>query len=241
MTRFQVIIRGRNCRKYISACLKSLRKQSYDNWLATVILDAPTDGSESIACKYASKDSRISVYVNKKRKGLSANMWRGMKYANAKPEDVIAWLDADDELPSDALKTVSKVYGKNNLLATHGSYWRMDLKRRTKMSRAYKKSVRKESWRGSHLKTFKYKLMAFFPKKYLKDKKGKWYQASSDVALMIPILELAGLDRVKFIRKITYKWRMTPDAIYKDKTGAKLQLKNKREIMAKKPLKRVVF
>ncbi len=240
--RFQIIIRGRNCKKYISDCLKSLRGQSYANWLATVILDAPTDGSESIACRYATLDSRICVYVNKKHKGVAANMWHGMKLADAGPEDVIAWLDADDELPGGALKIVAKAYEKKpELLATHGSYWRMDLKRRTKMSRAYNKSVRKESWRGSHLKTFKHKLMEHFPKKYLKDKRGKWYQASSDVALMIPVLELAGLDRVKFIRKYTYKWRMTSSAIYKDKTGAKLQLKNKREIMAKKPLRRVEF
>jgi glycosyltransferase involved in cell wall biosynthesis len=240
MTRFQVIIRGYNCKKYISACLKSLIAQSYTNWLATVILDAPTDGCESIACKYADRDDRISVYVNHKRVGISANIWRGMKYAYADSEDVIAWLDADDELFDYALKIVAKAYEKKpDLLATHGSYWRMDLKRRTKMSRAYRKSVRTESWRGSHLKTFKYKLMAHFPKKYLKDKKGNWYKASSDVALMIPILELAGLDRVKFIHKCIYKWRMTPNAIYKDKTGGKLQLKNKREILKKVPLERV--
>jgi glycosyltransferase involved in cell wall biosynthesis len=188
-----------------------------------------------VACEYAALDSRINVYINKNHKGLAANMWRGMKLANPEPEDVIAWLDADDELFEGALKIVAKKYEKKpDLLVTHGSYWRMDLKRRTKMSRPYKKSFRKESWRGSHLKTFKYKLMEHFPKEYLKDKKGKWYQAASDVALMIPIFELAGLDRVKFIRKYTYKWRMT-----NNKTRAKLQLRNKREIMAKKPLERV--
>jgi len=239
MIRFQVIIRGYNCQKYLSACLKSLISQSHTNWIATVVLDAPKDGSESIACKYADKDKRIQVYVNSKRLGLAANIWRGMKYAEPNPEDVIVWLDADDELYEYSLKKVAKAYDKNpELLVTHGSYYRQDLKRRTKMSREYKKgiSVRNQSWRGSHLKTFKYKLMEHFPKEYLKDKKGKWYMASSDVALMIPILELAGLDRVKFIRKCIYKWRKTSQA-----TNVKLQLRNKKDIMSKKPLKRMVF
>ncbi len=240
--RFQVIIRGRNCKKYISACLKSLLKQSYANWMATVVLDAPTDDSEKVAFKYV--DERISVHVNKKRLGLSANIWNGIKLANAKPEDIVVIFDADDELDKGALKTVAKAYEKRpTLLATHGSYRHIGRKRRTKISKAYskKKSVRKQPWRGSHLKTFKYKLMDYFPKSYLKDKKGKWYMASSDIALMIPILELAGLDRTKFISKIIYKWRKTPDTIYKNKKGYRLQQKNKKEIYAKKPLKRVEF
>ena len=236
MTRFQVIIRGRNCKKYLSACLKSLRAQSYTNWLATVVLDAPTDGSK---VKYA--DKRIRVHVNKKRLGVTANIWRGLKYAEAEPEDVIAILDADDELYKSALKLVAKTYEKRpKLLATYGSYYRTDLKRRTRTSKPYnKKSVRKQPWHGSHLKTFKYKLMEHFPKSYLKDSKGKWYQASSDIALMIPILELAGLDRTKHIHRCIYKWRKTPQTIFANAKGRKLQLKNKKEIMAKKPLKRV--
>ena len=76
-------------------------------------------------------------------------------------------------------------------------------------------------------------------KKYLKDKRKKWYTASSDVALMLPILELAGMDRVKFIKKTIYKWRMTSGAILK--TDRKLQIRNEKEIKAKKPLKRVVL
>ncbi len=240
--RFQVIIRGRNCKRYLSDCLKSLQKQTYDNWKAMVILDAPTDRSEQTALKFAHKDKRIKVWLNSKRKGVAHNIWWGMKYAEPKPEDVIAWLDADDELDKSALKTVAKAYEKP-ILATHGSYRHMHKKKRTRISKAYskKKSVRKQPWRGSHLKTFKHKLMRHFPKSYLKNKKGKWYMASSDIALMIPILELAGLDRTKFISKIIYKWRKTPDTIYTNKKGNRLQQKNKREILKKKPLERVEF
>ncbi|MCP3683646.1 MAG: glycosyltransferase family 2 protein, partial [bacterium] len=166
MTRFQVIIRGYNCKEYLSACLKSLIRQSYTNWKALVILDAPTDKSHKVALKWASKDSRIKVWLNSKRKGVAYNIWWGMKYAEPKPEDVIAWLDADDELYEFALKIVAKKYEKRpNLRATYGSYYRPDLKRRTKISKPYNKdkSVRKQPWRGSHLKTFKYKLMRHFP------------------------------------------------------------------------------
>jgi len=242
MTRFQVIIRGYNCKKYLRDCVDSLLKQKYDNWLATIILDHPTDGSVKVAMECASVDPRITLYVNKKRKGVACNIWRGMKHAKAKPEDVIAWLDADDMLKFGALKIVAKEYEKKpKLLVTHGSYWRTDLQRRTKTSKKYNKDkpVREQPWRGSHLKTFKYKLMEHFKKRWLKDKKGKWYMASSDMALMIPILELAGLDRVKFIRKAIYKWRMTSKALLK--TDRQLQIKNEKEIRARKPLKRVKF
>jgi cellulose synthase/poly-beta-1,6-N-acetylglucosamine synthase-like glycosyltransferase len=244
MIRFQVIIRGYNCKKYLADCLESLIAQVYTNWKATLILDHPKDGSVKVAYKYASKDPRITLYVNKKRKGLACNMWRGMKYAKADDEDVFAWLDADDELPKLALKMVAHEYEKREeLLVTHGSYKHLGKRGRTRMSRAYRKGtpIREQKWRGSHLKTFKAKMFKHFKKRYLKDKNKKWYMASSDVALMIPILEMAGLKRIKFIKKITYKWRPTPDTIYKDKEGKALQLKNKKEILKKKPLKRVVF
>lgn len=237
--KFRVVIRGRNCQVYLRDCLDSLIKQTYSTWKATIVLDAPQDGSLQIAQKYARRDRRISVHVNKKHIGVAANVWKGIFLTNANDEDVIAILDADDELYINALEIVAKEFAKNpKLLATYGSYWRFDMKKRTKTSRPYKKNkpVRKQTWHGSHLKTFKFKLMKHVPKECLKDSKGEWYQAASDLALMIPILELAGLDRAKHISRCIYKWRRTPY-----KTRGHLQLRNKREIRKKKPLKRVEF
>lgn len=232
---FKVIIRGRNCKAYIHDCLNALLKQTYGNWSATIILDAPEDESYKTVKEYE-KNKQIKIFLNKKRKGVAANIYKGIKLACAEDEDVIVIYDADDELTKDALATVAKAYKNNKILATYGSYWRFDIKRKTKTSKPYNKNkpIRKQKWHGSHLKTFKYKLYKHLPKEYLKDSNGEWYQAASDLALMIPLLELAGLDRTKHIKKCIYKWRRTPF-----KTRGHLQKRCKKEIYKKKPLQRV--
>ena len=47
-----ILIRGRNCEKYLKTCLKSLQAQTYQNWRAMVVLDAPEDDSYQIALPY---------------------------------------------------------------------------------------------------------------------------------------------------------------------------------------------
>ena len=237
MVKFRVIIRGHNCQDYLHHCLKALIKQTFPKWKATVILDAPKDDSVSIAKKYARRDKRIKVFVNKKRLGVAANIWKGIALAEAKDEDVIAIYDSDDRLSKDALETVAKEYAKNpKLLITYGSFWRTDKKKKTKTSKPYnkRKNIRKQPWHGSHLKTFKHKLYKHYKKEWLQDKNGNWYQAASDIALMFPLFEMAGFDRTKHIKKCIYKWNRTPY-----KTRGHEQARNKKELRKRKPVRRL--
>jgi len=233
----KIIIRGRNCEKYLIECLNSIRVNAFDEWQAYIILDNPEDRSAILVKAFLKLDSRFNLQVNKKQYGVAANIWKGIKFANPKPEDIIAIVDADDTIRSKSLGLINDKYLNNSsLLLTHGSFYRMDKKRSTKTSRAYSpnKPVRKQSWRASHLKTFKFKLFQHFQKEWLKDANGNWLQAASDVALMMPLIELAGFDRIKFIKQITYEWRMTSQ-----KTRGHVQKRNKDYVMKQKPLKRL--
>ena len=234
---FSIIMRGRNCQDYIKKSLKCLINQTYTNWSATIILDAPEDDSYKIAKKIVKDDDRFKLFKNKKRMGVAYNMWYGVKRSNATNGDVIAWYDADDELPPKSLKIVSKVYKKNPKIAlTYGSFWRLDKKKKTKTSRPLKKNVpvRRQKWHLSHLKTCKYELFQHLPIDCLKDSWGNWFQAASDVATMVPLSELAGPDRCQHVPEITYLWNMT-----KHKTKGHMQKRAKDEIYKKTPLKRL--
>ena len=234
---FRVIIRGWNCEKYLGKCLRSLIKQSCPDWKATVILDAPEDGSVKLAKAYSKKEPRISVFVNKTRVGVAANILTGITKAGPDDEDIVIIYDSDDELTHDALETVLHYYNKDSkLLLTYGSYLRTDKHRRTKTSKAYKhgRPVRKQRWHASHLKSFKYKLFKHYKSGWLKDDNGNWFQGASDVALMLPLIEMAGFDRTKHIHKIIYKWNYT-----KHKTRGHVQKRNKDMIYKRKPVERV--
>ena len=235
MITFRLLIRGRNCKLYIRKCLDSILKQSYSHWKAYIQLDDPRDRSEVFAKRYADKYDNIELVVKKKNRGVAYRTYHGIHAMKPADEEVIAIVDADDTIPKNALKTEAKVYeSRPDLLATYGSYWRQDKKKVTKTSQKYKsrKQLRKV-WHGSHLKTFKYKLFKHLKKSAFKDDNGKWLQAASDLALMIPLIEMAGLKRTKYIRKITYYYyyRKQKDGIGGKRKGAM------RCIFAKKPYK----
>jgi len=151
---------------------------------------------------------------------------------------VICIVDADDTLDPRALEIVNKHYERKGCLATHGSYIKNSKGRKTRVSKPYPEGVkvRKSKWRGSHLKTFKFKLWKHFPKKYLQDDKGNWGEAASDLGLMFTIIELAGLKNVRHISKPIYLW--------KDNTKFKTNLNKQKkwaEIFRSKKILEAVF
>jgi len=57
-----ILIRGRNCEKYIEKCFNSLYRQTYQNWRAMVVLDAPEDNSYKKALPYEA--NKIYIHLN---------------------------------------------------------------------------------------------------------------------------------------------------------------------------------
>ena len=68
----------------------------------------------------------------------------------------------------------------------------------------FEKNIRKCAWRGSHLRTFKYKVWKHIKDEDLKDDKGRYYRTAWDCAFMWPMIEMAGINRVQFIPDILY-------------------------------------
>jgi len=235
------IIRGRNCQKYIATCLRSIAAQKYTDWHAHISLDDPTDKSEDAAKSIIQRlgiSSRCTLKTNKRHQGLSKNLYRTLQTCGANSNDICAIVDADDFIHKGTFRYINKLYErKPSILLTYGSYIKLSKGRRTRISRVYKKEaqVRKAKWHASHLKTFKFKLFRELPEEYVKDEKGEWLPAASDLAIMMGLIEMAGLDQCKYVEKLCYYWR--DDTPYK--TDRKLQLKCEKIIRAKKPLKRI--
>lgn len=238
-----VVIRGRNCAKYLRKCLTSLFEQTYTEWRAMIVLDAPEDNSVAVARKFCDEDRRLHMYVNETHKGLGQNMWFAIKWTYAilrlVPEDILAILDADDILHEKALGKVAKTYAKHpDCLITYGSYIKVSKGRKTRISREYPKDakVRKYQWHASHLKTFKAKLVPYIEQDWFIHKE-KWIPCASDVALMLPLMELVGLKRCRHISKGIYFWRDTA----KDRKSREKQIKWEKIIRAKPCLRELTI
>lgn len=202
--------------------------------MATVSLDAPTDNSYEIAKKYES--DKVKIFLQKEHLGLTRNMVKVIELAKPEDEDVTVVCDADDYLFPNALDELNRAYRDRDVLVTYGSFMLKCYKKKSRICRPYPKgaNVRKYKWRATHLKSFKYKVFKQIPKEYFQHK-GEWIPAASDVALMIPLMERAGLNRCKHIRKVLYFYNNSNK--YSVNRGT--QKKWERVVRAKKPLKKL--
>jgi glycosyltransferase involved in cell wall biosynthesis len=87
-----IIIPCFNYGHLLSATLKSVRAQTYENWEAIIIDDGSTDNTRGVAEEFGSSDARIKYFycVNS---GLSAARNRGIKESRG---EYVLFLDADD-------------------------------------------------------------------------------------------------------------------------------------------------
>ncbi len=231
---YRITIRGRNCAKYIKRCIKKLHGLKCEDWIATISLDDPKDDSYEIAKKFES--DKIKVHLQKKHIGLAHNMVKVIELAGPEDEDVIVVCDADDYLFPGALNELDRAYRDRDVLATYGSFMLECSGKKSRICKPYPKgaNVRKYKWRATHLKSFKYKVFKAIPVEYFRHK-GVWIPAASDVALMVPLMERAGMKHCKHLRKVLYFYNNSNK--YSVNRGR--QKRYERIIRSKKPLKRL--
>ncbi len=108
MTKFSIIVPVYNVEKYIDDCLKSIEKQTYDDFEVIVVNDGSPDNSQSIIDKYVKKDVRFKSYI-KKNGGLSDARNFGVKKARG---EYLLFVDSDDDINERLLEEIDKVSDK---------------------------------------------------------------------------------------------------------------------------------
>ena len=93
-----------NAEKYISRCIDSIKKQSFDDWELLLVDDGSDDKSALICDIYASSDSRIRAF-HKDNEGVSSARNYGLEYAKG---EWIWFVDSDDYILNGAKDVLSK-------------------------------------------------------------------------------------------------------------------------------------
>lgn len=117
---FSIIIPVYNVEPYLKECLDSVLGQTCGDFEAVCVNDGSTDGSLSILEDYAARDSRIRV-ISQPNGGLSAARNTGIDAAQG---DYILFLDSDDWLESNTLRTLADGLDGEDMLCFGG--WRGD-------------------------------------------------------------------------------------------------------------------
>ena len=212
-TQFQVVIPCYNCGEYIDQCLDSLLAQTFSNWTALVADDASTDTTVERVQPYLA-DPRMSLLASPERRYLMGNTLTALRSLDLGPREVVAILDGDDWIRPTCLEKIWEkhcqgydfVYTDEDIQDQNYSFGGAIL---TSVP------VRQQSWRFSHLRSFKAYLFRLLNDDAFRDARGEYFRAACDLALHLPMAELAGPEKVHFIREKLYHYRVHENCNFK--------------------------
>lgn len=240
--RIVVISAFYNPGEFLDNCVSSLLSQKYDNFKIVFVDDCSTDGSFD---KLPKDDNRVVIVKNETRKTALENLHNAIMN-HCEPDDIVAFVDGDDWLPNKkVLSYVNDFYNQHDCWIMYGQASWTDGRRG--FASAYPDSefsnLRKAPFRVSHLRTFRAGLYQKIQEQdsifsCMKDKSGEFYKMTYDVAIMLPIMEMAGPDKTKFNDTILYIYNRN-NPISDDRVNQQLQWSIHAEINQKPQFKKI--
>lgn len=236
-----VIVPFHNAGPYLEPCIASLLEQDYPNVRVLMMDDGSTDG----ASRFVPNDDRFVLFRNETRRGLAPNLHFLLR-EHCQAEDIVVCVDGDDRLAcADALTHVNNCYNEYGCWVLYGQFQFADGTYGFSQPFASLRDFAslRLYYRTSHLRTFRAGLfhrIADQDPEYdcLRDEQGEWLQSSVDAALMAPIVEMAGYDRVRYNHRTLYIYNAdNPLSVHhRDRAG---QLANFALIHRKRPFARI--
>mgnify|MGYP001289777002 FL=1 len=240
---FNIVVPVFNSEKYIEKCLNSIIKQSHQRFQVQVVDDCSSDSSYEIASSICEKNKNFKIFRNHRRIGALNNISNLLNRKIKEPSKTIdVIIDGDDFLyTSDVLNIIEEKFIKTNCLITYGSH----ISSKGVQGKKYPRFIRefnlfrKYFWYASHLKTFRHDLWLAINPQDLLNKNREYFSVASDLAIMFPMLEMAG-NRQEFISDILYCYNDS-NPISDHKIRRKEQILTAKEIRQKKRYKRRIF
>ncbi len=207
--RIKVCVRFFNPGCFLDNCVESLLNQDYGNFEVVFYDDASSDGSH---LKIPTDDSRFNLIRNQRQRGA---LWNAHHFLteHCSPDDIVVFLDGDDWLACDhALSRINELYERYGCWVLYGQYRFSSTGRYgSSMPFADPQSFarHREVWYVGHIRTFRagvYHAIADYDPVYdcMRGPDGEWYRTTEDRAIMYPVMELAGFDRVCFNDEVFY-------------------------------------
>lgn len=206
---FVIIIPSYNNEHWYPLNLDSALSQIYNNYRVIYINDASTDKTGTLVSDYVTQhDStkKVTLITNTKRCGALENIYNAVHSCNQK--EIIILLDGDDHLIDPyALAYLNSIYQDPQVWMTYGQFiwWPQMIPGSAQLideEIIADNSFREYAWTATHLRTFYAGLFHKIQKEDLLFE-GTFFPMAWDLALMFPMLEMAG-SHSKYISHFMY-------------------------------------
>lgn len=238
---FTIVIPAYNCEQWAVRNLNSALRQNYDNYDIVYVDDCSTDNTLEIVKEVLDKsDKKFKIVSNKENMKALHNLYTQIHASQ--DGTVIVTLDGDDALAgAEVLNVLDGHYQDPDCWMTVGSYVQDDnyMVVSPQVSDDYwEQNIRQIPWSFSHLRTFRKELFCKIKKKDLLDLDNRFYKCTFDRAMMYPMVEMSGKDRVGLISDILYIYnRNNPISV--DRVQRYDQLRIESLISKKTPYKKL--
>lgn len=246
MNNFIVDVPFYNAEKFIERCLNSILTQKYNNYKIVLTNDASTDSSDIIIQKILKEFPDKIIYIkNSENMGAMYNH-QNVAFNYASPDSIVVHVDGDDWLSEkNVLSYINDFYNNNDCWMMYGQY--SFLSGRHGTSKPYDSKEMFDMKRNldfmvSHIRTFKghvfHEIKNQDPElNCFKNSNGDWYSMTCDVAMMYPLMEICGYEKVKYNDKVLYIYNDS-NPISDVKKDMRLQLSIHHEINKKPKFKK---
>ncbi len=203
---FKIVIPTFNAEMFIDLTIKSILKQSYKHFRCYIINDGSVDKTLQIAKKAAGDDPRFEFISHELKHNPLYSLRKELPNICDKDNDIVVLIDGDDWLYHDGvLELLNNIYQNTEMMLTYGQYitsrdYSIGCSRKLENI----DDARNPGVNFSHLRTFKYILWRYIREQDLKDNRNEYYAMAGDTAYMLPMIEMAGIDRLVYIDRILY-------------------------------------
>lgn len=241
---FHVVVPYHNGAKTIVGCLQSIcdQRQALDMApgakINIIVADDASDNHSRDLVEHFCAQDHPGVTIKKAfsptRQYAMKNAWDAIKNTPMEPSDVVVIVAGDDSIEPRALNRIAQHYYAGAWL-TYGS-WRykdgdVGWARPYPAKAVRDNTIRSQPFLGTAMQSFKRALFDHITEDELKIN-GEWPQVSGDVALMVPLIELAG-QRAFFIYDPIYIYNVTDQADHKIRPQEQIDTRD--YFLSKKP------
>ncbi|HBR70341.1 TPA: hypothetical protein DIC20_04250 [Candidatus Dependentiae bacterium] len=205
---FVIIVPSYNNREWYEYNLSSVLLQKYKNYRIIYIDDNSSDQTGCYVQAFIKKHKikNITFIQNRQRVGALANIWHSIQLTT--DHEIIINLDGDDWFSHDqVLKYLNKIYQSPNVWLTYGQFQNWPTKKNGWCKEIPQEIIAQNNFRShgfcfAQPRTYYAWLAKKIKNEDLIDEQTKtFYKVAGDVALMFPLVEMAGL-HIKFINEI---------------------------------------
>jgi glycosyltransferase involved in cell wall biosynthesis len=226
-----------NAAPWVEKCLESVRRQTYPHLRHIWVDDASTDGTTAILKREV---PAADLIINTERRFPSYNVWYALTRF-IREDCIVGLLDGDDWLLDDtAVAQFVELHGRYDVVWSTHKVFEYDPAGEVRIYEEGPNPLhrlsgdpRRAGWQPTHFFSFKrHNFLMIDPKDFFTDD-GAWFGAMYDMALSVPLLEMAGWERCSYFPHFLYAYnRLRPEN--DDKVRRELQ-KQLEGVISQKP------